>query len=99
MLLNHLLEEKPQKQNRTPSTINLERALTHIYKKIVSVLVQDLLLVVEVLPAVSTMIGTPKKTMQFGILVFLEPQEMNLCGNLQEANVIYCISLRELFLF
>ena len=33
---------------------------------------------------VSTVIGTAKKTMQFGILVFLETQEMKLQGNLQD---------------
>ena len=31
--------------------------------------------------AVSTMIGTAKETIQFGILVFLETQEINLRGN------------------
>ena len=35
--------------------------------------------------AVSTMVGTAKKTMQFGNLVFLETQEMNLWGNLQDS--------------
>ena len=35
--------------------------------------------------AVSTMIGTAKETIQFGILVFLETQEMNLWGNLQDS--------------
>ena len=35
--------------------------------------------------AVSTMIGAAIKTMQFGILVFLETQEMNLRGNLQDS--------------
>ena len=35
--------------------------------------------------AVSMMIGTAKKTMQFDILVFLETQEMNLRGNLQDS--------------
>ena len=35
--------------------------------------------------AVSTMIGTAKETIQFGILVFLETQEMNLRGNLQDS--------------
>ena len=34
--------------------------------------------------AVSTMIGTAKETIQFCILVFLEIQEMNLRGNLQD---------------
>ena len=34
--------------------------------------------------AVSTMIGIAKETIQFGILVFLETQEMNLRGNLQD---------------
>ena len=31
------------------------------------------------------MIGTAEKTIQFGILVFLETQEMNLRGNLQDS--------------
>ena len=35
--------------------------------------------------AISTMIGTAKKTIQFGILIFLETQEMNLWGNLQDS--------------
>ena len=35
--------------------------------------------------AVSTMIGTAKETIQFGILVFLETQEMNLRGNLHHS--------------
>ena len=35
--------------------------------------------------AVSTMIGTAKKIIQFGILVFLETQEMNSWGNLQDS--------------
>ena len=35
--------------------------------------------------AVSTMIGTAKETIQFGILVFLETQEMDLRGNLQDS--------------
>ena len=35
--------------------------------------------------AVSTMIGTAKETIQFGILVFLETQEMNLRGNLHDS--------------
>ena len=35
--------------------------------------------------AVSMMIGTAKKTIQFDILVFLETQEMNLRGNLQDS--------------
>ena len=34
---------------------------------------------------VSTINGTAKKTIQFGILVFLETQEMNLWGNLQDS--------------
>ena len=33
--------------------------------------------------AVSTMVGTGKKIIQFGILVFLETQEINLTGNLR----------------
>ena len=33
---------------------------------------------------VSTMIGTAKETIQFGILVLLESQEINLRGNLQD---------------
>ena len=33
--------------------------------------------------AVSTMVGTAKKIMQFGIFVFVEAQEINLRGNLQ----------------
>ena len=33
--------------------------------------------------AVSTMVGTAKKIMQFGIFVFAEAQEINLRGNLQ----------------
>ena len=33
--------------------------------------------------AVFTMVGTAKKTMQFGIFVFAEAQEINLRGNLQ----------------
>ena len=33
------------------------------------------------------MIGTAKKTIQFGILVFLETQKMNLRGNLQDAHL------------
>ena len=35
--------------------------------------------------AISTMISTAKKTIQFDILVFLETQEMNLRGNLQDS--------------
>ena len=35
--------------------------------------------------AVSTMIGTAKKPIQFGILVFQETQKMNLRGNLQDS--------------
>ena len=35
--------------------------------------------------AFSTMIGTAKETIQFGILVFLETQEMNLRGNLPDS--------------
>ena len=35
--------------------------------------------------AVSTMIGTAKETIQFGILVFLETQEVNFRGNLQDS--------------
>ena len=35
--------------------------------------------------AVYTMIGTEKKTIQFGILFFLETQEMNLRGSLQDS--------------
>ena len=35
--------------------------------------------------AFSTMIGTAKETIHFGILVFLEIQEMNLWGNLQDS--------------
>ena len=35
--------------------------------------------------AASKMTGTAKKTIQFGILVFLETQEMNLWGNLQDS--------------
>ena len=35
--------------------------------------------------AVSKMIGTVKETIQFGILVFLETQETNLRGNLQDS--------------
>ena len=31
------------------------------------------------------MIGTVKETIQFGILVFLETQETNLRGNLQDS--------------
>ena len=33
--------------------------------------------------AVSTIVGTAKKTMQFGIFVFVEVQETNWRGNLQ----------------
>ena len=33
---------------------------------------------------VSMMIGAAKGTIQFGILVFLESQEINLRGNLQD---------------
>ena len=33
--------------------------------------------------ALSTMVGTAKKTMQFGIFVFAEVQETNWRGNLQ----------------
>ena len=35
--------------------------------------------------AISTMISTAKKTIQFDILVFSETQEMNLRGNLQDS--------------
>ena len=35
--------------------------------------------------AVSMMIGAAKETMQFGILVLLETQEINLRGNLQDS--------------
>ena len=48
--------------------------------------------------AVSTIIGTAKKTIQFGILVFLETQEMNLWNNLQDSKCdILHISLRTFF--
>ena len=48
--------------------------------------------------AVSMMIGTAKKTIQFGILVFLETQEMNLRGNLQDSKCdILHIFLRTFF--
>ena len=48
--------------------------------------------------AVSTMIGTAKETIQFGILVFLETQEMNLRRNLQDSKCgISHIFMRTLF--
>ena len=48
--------------------------------------------------AVSMMIGTAKKTIQFGILVFLETQEMNLRDNLQDSKCdILHIFLRTFF--
>ena len=50
--------------------------------------------------AVSTMIGTAKKTIQFGILVFLETHEMNLRGNLQDSKCdILRIFMRTFFCF
>ena len=36
---------------------------------------------------VSTMVGTARKTMQFGIFVFVEVQETNGGGKLQVVNV------------
>ena len=33
--------------------------------------------------AISTMVGTAKKIMQFGIFVYADAQEINLRGNLQ----------------
>ena len=36
--------------------------------------------------AVSTMVGTAKKTMQFAIFVFVEIHETNWPGNLQGSN-------------
>ena len=48
--------------------------------------------------AASKMTGTAKKTIQFGILVFLETQEMNLRGNLQDSKCdILHIFLRTFF--
>ena len=48
--------------------------------------------------AVSTMIGTAKETIQFGILVFLETQEMNLRGNLQDSKCdIFHIFMKTFF--
>ena len=43
--------------------------------------------------AISTMIGTAKKTIQFGIFIFLELQEMNLQGNLQDSkcNILHIL--------
>ena len=74
--------KQPQKQNSTPSILDLERALTHSYKKImVCINWKDVLLVVEVLPWLSP----AKETIQFGILIFLETQEMNLQGNLKDS--------------
>ena len=50
--------------------------------------------------AVSTMIGTAKETIQFGFLVFLETQEMNLWGNLQDNKCdILHIFMRIFFVF
>ena len=50
--------------------------------------------------AVSKMIGTAKKTIPFGILVFLETQEMNLRDNLQDSKCdILHIFIRTFFLF
>ena len=50
--------------------------------------------------AVSKMIGTAKKTIQFGILVFLETHEMNLRGNLQDSKCdILRIFMRTFFCF
>ena len=50
--------------------------------------------------AVSTVVDTVKKVMQFGIFVFLEPQEINLWDNLQVSKCDGdCIFLWELFSF
>ena len=50
--------------------------------------------------AVSNMVGTAKKIIQFGILVFLEAREINLRGNLQGSKCDeYCIFLWDLFSF
>ena len=49
--------------------------------------------------AVSTIIGTAKETIQFGFLVFLETQKMNLRGNLQDSRCdILHIFMRNFFL-
>ena len=49
--------------------------------------------------AISTMIGTAKKTIQFGILVFLETKEMNLRGNLQDSKCNILHIFMKTFLF
>ena len=50
--------------------------------------------------AVPTIIGIAKETIQFGILVFLETQEMNLRGNLQDIKCdILHTFMRTLFVF
>ena len=47
--------------------------------------------------AVPTMIGIAKETIQFGILVFLETQEMNLRGNLQDIKVACLVKIKLFF--
>ena len=50
--------------------------------------------------AISTMVRTAKKIMQFGIFVYAEAQEINLRGNLQGIKCDGdCLFLLELFLF
>ena len=50
--------------------------------------------------AVSTMLGTAKRTIHFGILIYLETQEINLPGNLQDrqCDILY-IFMRNFFCF
>ena len=49
--------------------------------------------------AISTMISTAKKTIQFDILVFSETQEMNLRGNLQDSKCDILHIFMETFFF
>ena len=62
------------------------------------VLIEDILLVVQVLPWLSPRWLVLQKTTQFGISVFLETQEMNFWGNLQASKCdISHIFMRTLF--
>ena len=69
---------------------------------------KDILLVGEVSMVVSTMVGTTKKTMQFGIFVFVEAEETNWRGNLQDSKCdgdcifwwnFFCFTKKFLFLY